>query len=300
MKKEAHSKEKVFITGITGFTGKHLEMALSNSGVLVYGSTFLEPTEKNHFKCNILVKKDLAPILNKIKPDYIIHLAAISFVASTNVPLMYETNIMGTLNILEVLDELKINVKKILVASSAAVYGNIGSVLSEEMCPNPINHYGNSKLAMEHMVSNYFHKFQIIITRPFNYTGIGQESNFLVPKIVSHFKEKKPFIELGNLYTYREYNDVSFLSNVYKELLRGNFRSGVVNVSSGKTHRISDILDIMNKISSHSIDVRVNSKFVRKNEIKELKGSPQKLKDIIGKEIRTYPLEDTLKEMYFN
>jgi nucleoside-diphosphate-sugar epimerase len=297
---EVHSKEKVFITGISGFTGKHLEEVLLNAGYLVYGTTFSMPKENNHFKCDILSKEEISSVLKRIQPDYVIHLAAISFVASDNVPNMYETNILGTLNLLETLDNLRVTPKKIIIASSAAVYGNIGSILSEDMCPKPINHYGNSKLAMENMVANFYDKFNIIITRPFNYTGIGQEANFLVPKIISHFMKKKDFIELGNLYTYREYNDVRFLSKVYLELLNRDFNSGVVNISSGVTHKINDILEIMEDISSHSIEVRVNNKFVRKNEIKELKGSSEKLNDILGIEISSYSLEETLKEMYFN
>ena len=297
---EAPSKEKVFITGINGFSGVHLENELMKHGFTVFGSTFSESTKKNQFKCNILNKNELSSILNKVKPDYIIHLAAISFVASENIPLMYETNILGTLNVLDVLIEQKIKVKKIIVASSAAVYGKIGSELSEEMPPKPINHYGNSKLAMENMVSNYFDKLNIIISRPFNYTGVGQEGHFLVPKIISHFKAKKPVIELGNLDTFREYNDVRFVSQIYINLLKATFQSGAVNISSGKTHSISEILQAMEKITSHSIKVKVNDKFVRKNEIKELKGSTSKLKTIIDKDIISISLKDTLREMYLN
>jgi len=296
----APSKKRVFITGIDSFTAVHLEKELILNGYEVYGSTFSEPNEENHFKCNILEKKELRSVFKKIVPDYIIHLAAISFVASENISLMYQTNIQGTLNFLEVLEELEIMPAKILIASSAAVYGNIGSQLSEEMSPKPINHYGNSKLAMENMVSNYFAKFNIIITRPFNYTGVGQRLDFLVPKIICHFKEKKPVIELGNLDTYREYNDVRFMTSTYISLLETNHKSDIVNISSGITYSIGDILKILSELSNHLIEVKVNKKFVRKNEIKELKGSTSKLEKLINKKTTIYLLEDTLKEMYYN
>ena len=123
---EAHSKEIIFISGIDGFSGAHLEREMTKHGFTVFGSTFSEPIKKNHFKCNILNKNELRTILDNVKPDYLIHLAAISFVASENIPLMYETNILGTLNVLDVLIEQKIKPKKIIVASSAAVYGKIG------------------------------------------------------------------------------------------------------------------------------------------------------------------------------
>lgn len=297
---EALSKKKIFITGIGGFTGTHLENEMTKLGYDVYGSIFSESHKKNHFKCNILKKEELINILRKVRPDYIVHLAAISYVASENISLMYETNVLGTVNVLEALGKIKHNVKKILIASSAAVYGNIGRELSEEMCPKPINHYGNSKLAMENMVANYYNKFNIIITRPFNYTGVGQEQNFLVPKIVSHFKKKKSYIELGNLNTYREYNDVKYLTKNYIGLLQSKFKSGVVNVSSGITYNIEDILNKMENISNHSIEVRINNDFVRKNEIEELKGSTERLEKIFDKKIKIYPLENTLMKMYIN
>ena len=85
---EAPSKEKVFITGINGFSGAHVENELMKHGFTVFGSKFSEPTKKNHFKCDILNKNELSSILNKVKPDYLIHLAAIPFVASENIPMM--------------------------------------------------------------------------------------------------------------------------------------------------------------------------------------------------------------------
>ena len=151
---------------------------------------------------------------------------------------------------------------------------------------------------MENKVSNYFNKLNIIIIRPFDYTGVGQESHFLVPKIISHFKSKNPVIELGNLDTFREYNDLRFVSEIYINLLKSTFQSVAVNIYSGKTHSISEILQAMEKITSHSIKVKVNDKFVRKNEIKELKGSTSKLKTILGKGVTAFSLNDTLREMY--
>jgi nucleoside-diphosphate-sugar epimerase len=295
---EEHSKEKVLITGITGFTGIHLEKSLKELGFLVYGTTLSVTTSKNHFKCDILEEDMLIDVLNEVTPDYIIHLAAISFVAAKDQKSIYNVNIFGTLNLLNAIERLKIQPKKILIASSAAVYGNIEGELHEELCPMPVNHYGNSKLVMENMVNQYFDHLNIIIVRPFNYTGVGQEPNFLIPKIVSHFKNRLPFIELGNLDTLREYNDVKFVTEIYVNLLQSAFKSGVVNVSSGKTHSIGVILKTMEKISNQSIQVKVNPEFIRPNEIKELKGSTIQLKKILKKEFKSSSLEDTLREMF--
>ncbi len=294
------SKKRVLITGIGGFTGRHLEKKLVQEGYQVYGTCFSTPKLKGHFKCDILNKEELKTTIKEIMPTYIVHLAAISFVATKNISLIYETNVIGTLNVLEAIEELGINVSKVLIASSAAVYGNIGSHLTEEMCPKPVNHYGNSKLVMENMIAGYFNKYEIIITRPFNYTGVGQEQRFLVPKIVYHFQQKLNKIELGNTNTFREYNDVAYLTEAYTMLLTSSFSSGVLNISSGQTYSINDILQLMEEISGHSMDVKINPKFVRKNEIKELKGSNLKLKEVLKRDIELAPLKDTLSEMYFH
>jgi nucleoside-diphosphate-sugar epimerase len=297
---EALSKEKVFITGITGFTGKHLEAYLEKSNYSVSGSVLETPLNKNHFSCDILSEKALFEILNKVRPDYIVHLAAISFVASKNQQNMYNVNIFGTLNLLNAIAKLDYKPKKILIASSAAIYGNIEGELQEDMCPEPVNHYGNSKLVMENMTKAYFNNQNIIITRPFNYTGLGQESHFLIPKIVTHYKDKKKEIELGNIDVFREFNDVNFVIRCYTELLFSKVKSEIVNVCSGKALSIKNILDAMANIAGYEIKVYVNPMFVRPNEIRTLKGSINKMSHIIRDFTDDFKIEDTLKEMYHN
>ncbi|WP_252734356.1 GDP-mannose 4,6-dehydratase [Arenibacter algicola] len=298
MKMEVHSKKIIFITGITGFTGKHLEEYYSKRGFGVYGTTFTEPSSSNHFKCDILEEEELFKILNKLKPEYIIHLAAISFVAAKDQKNIYNVNIFGTLSLLNALTKLDYLPTKILIASSAAVYGNIEGELGEELCPEPVNHYGNSKLVMENMVKGYYDQLNIIIARPFNYTGTGQENHFLIPKIVSHYKENKKEIELGNIDVYREFNDVHYVVRCYNELLFSRFKSDIFNVCSGNAININYILSVMNQLADYAIKVNVNPKFVRKNEIDILKGNPQKLFAHIGNFTEEYTLQSTLANMY--
>lgn len=297
---ESLTNNKVLITGINGFTGIHLESFLRKKGFQVYGTVTSKPTSKNHFQCNLLDEKSIESVLAKINPDYIIHLAAISFVASSDQLKIYEVNVFGTLNLLKSLEKVKCNPKKIIIASSAVVYGNKEGEIGEEMTPEPVNHYGNSKLAMENMVKTYFDKQNIIITRPFNYTGSGQKEHFLIPKIVSHFIKKEKTIQLGNIDVYREFNDVNFISECYFKLINSREKSIIVNVCTGKELNIREILTAMETISNHKIKVEVNPEFIRKNEIKVLKGSPKKLNTIIGEEGENYNIKRTLQAMYIN
>ena len=295
---EAPFKEKVFITGIDGFTGKHLEKHLMEQGFQVYGSTLDETSVTNHFKCDILNEDLLFDILNKVKPNYVIHLAAISFVASKNQQNIYTVNVFGTINLLSAIEKLDYSLNKVLVASSATVYGNIEGELNETMCPTPVNHYGNSKLVMENMIKPYFEKLNIIITRPFNYTGVGQESHFLIPKILSHYKLGKEKIELGNIDVLREFNDVNFVIRSYTELMLSNTHSEIVNVCTGNAISIKDILASMGNIAGYTIKVSINPMFVRPNEIRVLKGSTKKMIKIVGDFTNEFDIENTLKKMH--
>lgn len=293
-------KEKVLITGINGFTGIHLEKYLTEQGLDVFGTVIDTPKTKNHFQCNITHKAEVKNIISTIKPDYVVHIAAISFVGESNASLIYDVNVLGTENILQALVDNNVKPKKIILASSATIYGNQGKeVLDESMCPKPVNHYGCSKLAMEHIVKNYFNTFNIIITRPFNYTGIGQEKHFLIPKIINHYAKKAPFIELGNIHIAREFNDIEDVIKIYYRLLLSDVSSSIVNLSSNKPVKLLDVIEQMNTIARYTMEVRVNPDFVREHEIVSLAGSTKKLQNIIGN-IEHTPINKTLSTMYMH
>ncbi len=289
--------KKVLITGIDSFTGKHLSMFLKENSYDVYGTSLFNSSEKI-FKCDITKKDDVLKVLKQVEPEYLVHLSGISFAAHGEAEDFYKVNTIGTTNILDSFVELNIKPKKIILASSATVYGNQGlEVLDESLCPKPANHYGASKYAMECLAREYFSKLPMIITRPFNYTGIGQHENFLIPKIIKHFKEKKQTIELGNLDVSREFNDVDFVCDVYKQLLECDATNEVVNICTSRGVKLLDVIEKMNKIAGYKIDVEVNPAFVRKDEIKKLVGSSDKLFGIL-KEVKQIDLEDTLRKMY--
>lgn len=291
---------KVFITGIDGFTGQHLENFLNEKGFQVYGTVIDIPKNKNHLQCDIRNKVEVDTVVNQIQPDYIFHLAAISFVGESDKSLIYDVNVLGTQNILDALVDMPISPKKVIVASSATVYGNQDKeVLDETMCPKPLNHYGYSKLAMEHMVATYFNKLNIVITRPFNYTGVGHSENFIIPKIVSHYITKKKTIELGNLNVAREFNDIRTVVDIYYKLMMSNVNSEIVNLCTGNVIKLKDVLIYMNKLAKYKIDVNINPAFVRKNEIPILLGSVEKLQGYIDI-TNDFKINDTLKMMYDN
>lgn len=232
-----------------------------------------------------------------VRPDYVIHLAAISFVQHAQAEAFYGVNVIGTLNLLQALADTGIAPRRILLASSANVYGNAtAGVLSETQPPAPVNHYAMSKLAMEYLVRPWCERLPITITRPFNYTGVGQSLQFLVPKIVDHVVRRAPSIELGNLDVERDFSDVRDVARIYRDLLTADCAGEVVNVCSGQPYSLRTIVAMMEGIAGHAITVRVNPAFVRTNEVRSLVGSPDRLEALIGHHARI-PLDETLRWM---
>jgi len=277
---------RVLVTGSEGFTGIHLRKLLGESGFECFG-----------LDCDLLDRDGVSAQVAKLRPSYVIHLAGVSFAAEQDIASVYSVNVVGTLNLLDALQRLKYPLKKVVLASSATVYGNVEGVkLAESMRPQPVNHYGCSKLSMEYMAANYFDSMSIIITRPFNYTGVHHNKKFLIPKILDAYKKKQATLELGNLDVSREFNDVRDVANIYRLLLSSAFNSGVVNVCSGKPISLSKVISLMDEICREKMHVITNPEFVRDNEIKCLSGDPHNLERLIDFQFQ-YTLEDTLRWM---
>ena len=292
---DSHSKN-VFITGITGFTGKYLSEYFIAQGYNVYGITnLIESSSSTIYTCDLLEKDKLAHLIEQIQPNIVIHLAAISFVGHPDSAEMYNVNVIGTQNLLEAIRQKGLKkIRKVVLASSATVYGNQQEIeLSEELCPNPINHYGISKLAMEQVAKMYFNEIPILITRPFNYTAPEQNINFVIPKIAYAFKNKLETLELGNIDVFREYNSIHFICECYYLLAISDYSSETVNLCSGKTYSLKEVLTQCSNLSNHKLDVKINENFIRTNEIIRLSGSPKKLNTMIQLS-RDYTLEETL------
>jgi nucleoside-diphosphate-sugar epimerase len=189
---------------------------------------------------------------------------------------------VGTRNLLEALEPLAGQLKCVLLASSANVYGNLqGGLLSEANPVNPANDYAVSKLAMEYMAKLWLPRVPVVMARPFNYTGVGQSDSFLIPKIVSHFVHKRPTIELGNMDVWREFNDVRDIAFAYRKLIEAAPIGEIVNVCSSNLVSLKEALALATELTGHMIEPKVNSLFVRSNEVLKLGGDAAQLRRFI-------------------
>lgn len=279
-------KQKILLTGAAGFTGLFFKAQAEAAGQTVVP-----------LQANLTDKAAVAAEVVQAQPDAVVHLAAISFVGHADDTAFYGVNVVGTMNLLSAVAALPVKPAKVLLASSANIYGNCdASPIAESQPPAPVNHYAMSKLAMEHMAMTYADRLPIVITRPFNYTGPGQAPQFLIPKLVSHFARKADRIELGNLHVEREFNDVRMVCDAYLRLLSNGVSGQAYNVCSGQPYTLQHVISTLEQITGHHMQVKVNPAFVRANEVHRLCGSPDKLLSAVG-DLPKHTLFETLSWM---
>lgn len=287
------------VTGASGFTGAYVVAALKQAGHKVHEWVHRADSSASQSVVDITDSAQVAASVREVNPDYVIHLAAIPFVAHGDVAALYEVNIVGTRNLLEALSNLAEPPRRVLLASSANVYGNAGGMLDEATPASPQNDYAVSKLAMEYMSRLWANRIPIAIVRPFNYSGVGQTGHFLLPKIVAHFREGKSRIELGNLDVWRDFNDVRNVADCYLGLLAAAAPGEIYNVCSGREYSLREVVGMMERITGRSMEIVVNPDFVRQNEVVRLRGDDSKVRRLLGP-MRVRPLEETLRWMYEN
>ena len=285
---------RVLVTGVDGFTGRYLAPVLAAAGHEVHGLVQRAPEPSQPLQtgvhalhtCDLLDPAGLLRVVDQVRPDKVAHLAGIAFVGHGDVGAIYSTNLIGVRHLLAALAAVAggdAPPSAVLLASSANVYGNsTAGVIDESVPPAPANDYAVSKLAMEYMAATWQARLPITVVRPFNYTGVGQSEDFLLPKIVSHFRRRAAVLELGNLDVERDFSDVRTVVDCYARLLRSDTAGQVFNVCSGVGHTLRAVLQMAEDIAGHMPEVRVNPAFVRVNEVQKLVGCRAALERAIG------------------
>nr|WP_267191013.1 NAD-dependent epimerase/dehydratase family protein [Xanthomonas dyei] len=287
------------VTGATGFTGRYVRDSLERAGYTVHGWSHGGPVLPNTYRVDMVDREQVKAAVASLQPEVVVHLAAISFVAHGDVDAIYRLNVVGTRNLLGALAANARRPARVLLASSANIYGNAGGLISEDVVPSPQNDYAVSKLAMEYMAKLWAHALPITIIRPFNYTGVGQSSKFLLPKIVQHFQKRAAVMELGNIDVSRDFYDVRCVAEAITRLISSAGAEGVYNISSGEEYSLGKVIDMVAEIAGHQLEVVVNPAFVRDNEVKSLRGDNRRLIGEIGT-LPAFDLKKTLAWLFEN
>lgn len=309
-------RSKFFITGIGGFAGSYLAGLLVKKEAKVYG--LLAPGEKTANirpllndieleKFDILNGTKLTTFIKKIKPDYVMHLAAFASVGKSfeQERLTYDINFTGTLNLLEAALRLKKSLKKLIFVSSSDVYGHFkphGRILKESQPLSPVSPYAVSKAAGEFLVTYHYRKHGLpsVIIRSFNHTGPGQADNFAVPSFCRQIAEiekgfKKPVVLVGDLSARRDLSDVRDIVRGYYLAARKGKSGEIYQLCSGRSVEIKAILEKLLKLSDSEIKVKKDKSRFRKTDIPVLRGDCSRAERGLGWK-RQYNLDTTLRD----
>jgi GDP-4-dehydro-6-deoxy-D-mannose reductase len=308
------AKRRVFITGATGFAGRHLMALLHPLENVVYGTSFPQPPrpdERNVFPLDLRSERDVFEGVKRAAPQWVFHLAAVSNVGYSwaNKKETLETNVTGTFHLLEALKKF-VPEARVLFVSSSDIYGfspgaaTAGSTaFSEADAFHLASPYALSKYEGE-LLAGFYSRFEgldIVIVRPFPHTGPGQSAEFVcsdwarqVIRIVRGSQD--PVIRVGNLDIQRDFTDVRDTVRAYILLMQKGRKGEVYNVCRGQGVALREILDILLSFSPRTVRVEKDPERQRKVDIPSLVGDNRKLKAETGWEPQI-PLQKTLAEL---
>lgn len=281
---------RVLISGITGFVGSHLaDYVLANHpDVEIYGlkrwrspmANIRHIEDKLHLYDGDL--RDLSSILammREIKPDWIFHLAAQSFVPySYSVPAeTLNTNVIGTANLLEAVRITGID-PKIHICSSPEVYGEAAREHTpiKEDCPfKPVSPYAVSKVAEDMLGYMYYEAYGLrtIRSRAFTHTGPRRGDVFVTSAFAKQIARiekgsQEPVIRVGNLDSQRTFCDVRDTVRAYWLLLEKGKPGDVYNIAGNTTLPIRDMLNLLVSMSKcPSARIAVDKRLLRPKDI---------------------------------
>lgn len=309
--------KKALITGITGFVGSHMAQYLLKEGIEVHGilrwrskmDAIADFKNDLHLhEGDLLDAHSLYSIIEKIKPDYIFHLAAQSFVKSSwsSPANTIEINMVGSCNLFEAVRKVGLPDTVIQIACSSEEYGMVypeETPMKETNPLRPLSPYAVSKVGMDFLGYQYFASYglKVIRTRGFNHTGPGRGHVFAESTFAKQIAEiekgvKEPIVYVGNLDAQRDYTDVRDMVRGYYAAVQKCEPGEVYNICQGKTWTIKWVLDYLLSQSKMQIEVREDPERMRPSDVEILLGDNSKFCEKTGWKPEI-PIEQTLTDL---
>ena len=286
---------RALVTGGSGFVGTWLRAHLEDEGdeVVAPGS-----------ELDVTDPATVADAFAEARPEGVYHLAGQAHVGrSWEEPVEYfRVNAGGTLHVLDAARRCR-PVPRVLVVSSAEVYGNVkpdALPLDEEAPLRPVSPYAASKAAAEMLAVQAHLGWQVPVVRarPFNHVGPGQAPNFVVPALAMRILEARGAAEgvlrTGNLVARRDFTDVRDVVRAYRLLVEQGEAGVAYNVCSGHDVSVHDVVRKLLALSGDQLEIRPDPELLRPVDVPVLRGDPSRLSAATGWQ-PAVPLEDSLR-----
>lgn len=271
------AKDKILVTGATGFIGKALCRILSGKNIsfISHKDIGLDITNPESFDFK-----------NAEEVSTVIHLAGKTFVPDSwkNPTEFMKVNAIGTQNVAEFCKKHQAR----LIYISAYVYGNTDqNPISEDHPTNVNNPYAFSKKTGEEICLFYQSNFNlnVAIVRPFNVYGPGQNEMFLIPEVIQQVKNGS-IIKVKDLSPKRDYIYVDDVANIIFRIIETG-KQGIFNAGTGKSYSVKELIDVIQKVAGTTWPIE-SENVTRSNEISDTVADISKAK----KELSWTPIDD--------
>ncbi|MGR6116908.1 NAD-dependent 4,6-dehydratase LegB [Aeribacillus composti] len=290
---------KILVTGADGFIGSHLTEELVRQGydvkAFVYYNSFnswgwLDHSPlKNEFEVFAGDIRDPHGVKEAMKGcDVVLHLASlIAIPYSYHSPDTYiDTNIKGTLNVLQAAREL--DIQKVVHTSTSEVYGTAQYVPIDENHPlQGQSPYSASKIGADQMAIAFYRSFEtpVAIIRPFNTYGPRQSARAVIPTIITQLASGKRKIKLGSLHPTRDFNYIKDTVNGFISVMKHDQSIGeVINIGSNFEVSIGETAKLIAEVMGVDIEIETDDVRVRpeKSEVERLWADNSKAKALLG------------------
>jgi UDP-glucose 4-epimerase len=270
---------RTLVVGGAGFIGSRVVERLVRAGAdvevidsLVRGRRDWIPEPVSLHEADVRDATSLEGILRHTRPDVVIHLAAMHFIPQVDdaPELARAVNLDGTRNLLSALSPRPPQL--LLFASTAAVYADRAGPISESSPLGPIDLYGETKLAGEHLVARFAYDTGTTcrIARLFNVIGTRETNPHVIPELVGQLRQGGSVVRLGNLSARRDYTDVVDVAEALTRLVDAATDRQVFNVGSGKGVSVAELVQTCERILGWPIAVEVDSTRLRRKDREEL------------------------------
>lgn len=273
---------KILITGGNGYLGTFLNNKLKKSGAILYSiSKNIENSEFN-FQINLSDNENLIPIIHKINPNIVFHLAA-NLSRNRDFSIyneMYQDNVFGTLNLLTALEQT--DCEQFIFTSSSEIYGNNESPFYEDLIPKPVSPYSLTKVMAEMLIQTKLisSKMDYTIARIFNFYGPGMSEKFFISEMIQNLKSGNEFAMTKG----EQFRDFLYIDDVVSALIlmiqNAYAKNEIFNICSGKALSLKELAE---EVQQHfPTRIQFGAIPYRENEVWKMLGNAHKIKSKLG------------------